>query len=259
MKIFIRKVDGEFPDDWLYAAYVGFKQRGADITTFENISDVPPGMDNLVVSFIEETETHMINSGVTIPTPLNVPEVLEGYAAPRKILTMAEFKKETELPIFIKPNAKLKQFPCGVISKESSRQSFFTDVPDETEVMITDVLDIKSEWRGFVHNNKLVGLKHYGDGGFTEFPNDSIIRGAIGLFGAYKNGDEIETYNRTDTSKKRKIITTKAPIAYSIDFAVTSSGATKLIECNDFWSIGNYGLDPTLYTTMLIDRWREIA
>jgi len=30
-----------------------------------------------------------------------------------------------------------------------------------------------------------------------------------------------------------------------------------LVECNDFYSIGNYGLFPKKYAEMLIARWKE--
>lgn len=52
---------------------------------------------------------------------------------------------------------------------------------------------------------------------------------------------------------------TKAPRAYSIDVAVQKdSGETILIECNDGWSLGNYGLSPKQYVRLLTTRWREI-
>ena len=32
-----------------------------------------------------------------------------------------------------------------------------------------------------------------------------------------------------------------------------------LVECNDFWSICNYGLDPVIYAKMLRDRWFQLT
>jgi hypothetical protein len=39
---------------------------------------------------------------------------------------------------------------------------------------------------------------------------------------------------------------TDSPIGYTLDVCVNSDG-TFLIECNDGWSIGNYGLEGKAY------------
>ncbi len=56
-----------------------------------------------------------------------------------------------------------------------------------------------------------------------------------------------------------------APSAYALDIGITSDCNFKgecnknvVIECNDFWSLGNYGLSPKLYSRGLMLRWREL-
>ena len=48
------------------------------------------------------------------------------------------------------------------------------------------------------------------------------------------------------------------PAGYSIDFGITSDGRTLLIECNDGWSLGNYGLNDVTYSTLLAKRWVQL-
>ena len=48
------------------------------------------------------------------------------------------------------------------------------------------------------------------------------------------------------------------PAGYSIDFGVTNDGRTLLIECNDGWSLGNYGLNDVTYSTLLAKRWLQL-
>ncbi len=50
-----------------------------------------------------------------------------------------------------------------------------------------------------------------------------------------------------------------APAAYAMDFGVTDSGATILVEVNDGYSLGNYGLDSLLYAKLLSARWAELT
>jgi hypothetical protein len=50
----------------------------------------------------------------------------------------------------------------------------------------------------------------------------------------------------------------KCPVAYTIDVAVLADGSMTVIEFNDFWAIGGYGMKPWDYAQMLIDRYFEI-
>lgn len=48
-----------------------------------------------------------------------------------------------------------------------------------------------------------------------------------------------------------------APIGYGIDWAVTDSGETLLMELNDGFSLGNYGCRGHHYTAVIEARWRQ--
>jgi len=52
---------------------------------------------------------------------------------------------------------------------------------------------------------------------------------------------------------------TGAPVAYSLDFGVTEDGRTLLVEANDFYFLGCYGLSPLSYALAIADRWKEIV
>ena len=47
--------------------------------------------------------------------------------------------------------------------------------------------------------------------------------------------------------------------AYGIDFGVLRDGKTALVELNDGFSLGSYGLDDALYTDLIVTRWREMT
>jgi hypothetical protein len=48
------------------------------------------------------------------------------------------------------------------------------------------------------------------------------------------------------------------PIAYSIDFGITSEGKTLLIEMNDAYGLSSYGLNKMIYCKILEKRWDQI-
>lgn len=226
--------DGKFPlDDWGSMALYGFLKKGYDIILFEDLeTEVPRSKESILVACIDTTEKYLSKFGI-VPQPLNVPGELLEYAGRRiESMTLGEFKKGSELPVFVKPVHKNNDFPAGVIKYESSRSVLFEKVPEETPVIVSEYINFLSEFRGYVFDGKLQGLNWY-IGDLDAFPEVSIIRKAIA---DYKF----------------------QPAGYSIDFGVTNDGRTLLIECNDGWSLGNYGLDPMNYSTLLQRRWFEL-
>lgn len=49
------------------------------------------------------------------------------------------------------------------------------------------------------------------------------------------------------------------PSGFTLDFGVTDDGRTLLIEVNDAFSLGCYGLDPLAYAKLLETRWAELT
>jgi hypothetical protein len=156
---------------------------------------------------------------------------------------LGEFKKENIVTIFVKPHSKIKAFPSGVLKMQSSIKNLTgfkgEELDDSIEVMTSEVIDILSEYRCFIKKGELIGIKHY-QGDFTVFPNVNTIRKIIAAY-------------------------TSAPAAYSLDVAITSitdfktyREKTILVEVQDMWSIGPYGLDPKLYVSLLKARWYEL-
>jgi hypothetical protein len=102
----------------------------------------------------------------------------------------------------------------------------------DMEIQISEPVEFVTEYRGFVLRGDLVGLKHY-KGDFGLVPDVAVIKQAIA---AYKG----------------------APVAYSIDFGVDDKGRSLLVEVNDAFALGNYGLNSLIYTDIIEARWDEI-
>ena len=232
MKVYIRASDGVYPDnDWLISAYLGFKERGFKIILFQDAEEIPFSKDNIAVDWIEDTYKYFEKNGISVRKSLNIPEELKKF---RKVefMKMKDFLLDTRVPIFIKPDGKAKSFPSGVVKNNSNKKLLFSDVDPEESCMISEVIDIVSEYRCYILRGEIIGIYNY-LGNIFKFPDPNSI---CDFLDAYKS----------------------APIAYSLDVAVTSANETIFLECNDAWSLGNYGLDAQKYSKMLEARWKEI-
>lgn len=134
--------------------------------------------------------------------------------------------------LFIKP-LKLKLF-SGLIL-DGTIQSSLADVPDTTKVLAYEVIpNIISEWRGYVHMNKLIDCRCY-SGDFMVSPDYDFIQ------------QQINECKQDDF-----------PIAYTIDIGILDDNTCIVIEFNDMWAIGNYGMENEIYLRLLRDRYFEI-
>lgn len=135
-------------------------------------------------------------------------------------------------PSLVKPAAHdLKRFAEHVVANYADLAKTAALAAD-IEVSCADALDMVSEYRVYVTRGEIVGCKHY-FGDFRKFPDFKVIDRAVQAF-------------------------KPAPAGYAIDFAVTGDGKTVLIEVNDGFALGSYGLNPMLYSGLLEARWLEL-
>src|SRR6185369_10155937 len=163
---------GEIASIDCYCAYEGALKMGDKVIFFEDQREVPLSPTEefcipLMVSSVEDTIAYFERAGVTVPAPLSIPEELIAFPQRKyDIKTLKQFKTETELPIFVKPHSKLKTFPSGVITKESSRSTLFNtingkEIDQEQLVLTSEVVDMISEFRVFVLRGKVLDIQHY--------------------------------------------------------------------------------------------------
>lgn len=242
MKVYIQKHEGLFLDDLFFTADMGFRKLGADIKYFEDIDTVPFSKDIVVVAFIEDSIKYFKDNNIEIPKPLNIPKELwkDEYLLRYIYIDSFQALKETawqDLPKFVKPVDQVKQFSSGILTNPYTIDLSIGILPDETNIMVSSIVDFISEYRCFIYKQEIVGIKHY-TGDFNKFIDPSIVKLMVNQY-------------------------SNAPISYSLDVGLmiepnTGLESTTLVECNDFWSIGSYGLDAVIYAKMLRDRWFQI-
>ena len=164
----------------------------------------------------------------------------EKWTCPRNNESPFEIKRLRDVinqkGIFIKP-VEIKLFTGLVL--DGCNYPHLNELPQDTEVYVYDAWDqtkIQSEWRGYIHNGKLDDIRNY-SGNPLIFPKlDSIQK-------------QIEK-NKKDNFPK----------TYTIDVAIMEGEENpRIIEYNDMWAIGNYGVPMNFYIKYLESRYFEIV
>ena len=237
-KIYIQSLNNFPIADWAVSAYQGFRDKQANIIFFEDIEEVPVSKANIVVAFIEDTNKYLEKLGLPPKQALNIPWQLkrEAYLKRRiescTMRIVIENNTSEHWPLFIKPDGKAKEFVAGVVKNQRDATLYFNNIPLDTKILCSEVVDFVSEYRCYIINGVLKGMKHYLGDPFLVPNKDKVLQ-------------MIADY-------------TEAPAGYSLDVGILSTGETVLVECNDGWSLGNYGLDHSIYSTLLATRWREM-
>lgn len=223
-----------------------FWERGYEVMRFDYPELCDGALDRSLLSFADET---LVAGGVgTVreainranrpqPEMLDLPDCLQPWIG-RKfwISTLNEvrqpFEKEEETgPVHVKPLREHKKFK-GTVFKKFSDLIPSAAVDGETEVLVQEVVEFVSEWRAYLFRGRIRFVANYlGDP--LVFPDVSRMQAALGAF-------------------------ENCPVACGMDWGITSTGETLLVEVNDGYALGNYGLDGYVYTAMIEARWREI-
>lgn len=201
------------------------------LTTFDEV--VSGKFDNLIpnhlfvgsVEFMREVFNRIGLKDVRLPINSN-----REY----ELITLGEAQSrvKTGTKLFIKP-VQIKLF-SGVVL-DGMKYSFLSTLPDDTMVIAYEPFPTQliSEWRVYIHNNKIVDSRNY-SGDFTTSPQYNYVKEVV--------------------MENRKTF----PSAYTIDVGVLDGGENVVVEFNDMWSIGNYGVPNYIYLRMLRERYFEI-
>ena len=228
----------------IFKAWEGFRRRGYKTALFEpaelHEGRLPIAPDTLLVSGIRCWTAAFRQLGLPRPVADDLPECLASYRGRRVWPSSLGRLRATygrdgpgPPPQFVKPRRASKLFP-GFILAEAEGLRSVEHLPDDTDVLVSECVAFTSEWRCFVCRGRVLGLSHY-DGDCLVYPDAEVVRRAIRDFHA------------------------AAPAAYGIDFGVTPDGRTLLVEVNDAYALGCFGLKEVPYSEMLEARWLELV
>lgn len=225
-----------------YAAWEGFAERGAAAKLFVPADHCTADRQKLTLDLNSDTVVHgtipvvhaaLRTLGIDPPAPLDYPDSLQRFLG-RKVweTDLGRARDSASWPLFIKPRYHGKAF-AGLVVRAFRNLLSTGDLPDEYPVWASEILEFESEWRIFVLNGEVLDARPYGHEAFRAVPGKDRVCEMISAF-----------ENR--------------PIAFALDVGV-SNGETFLVEANDAYSLGTYGLDPMLYAKLIHARWSELT
>jgi hypothetical protein len=240
-RVYIKKASGEIASEACYTAWRGFSHLGYPLDFFEwdDLTQRCLRLDPLTLVVGGTVAVHMAlrQIGSQVPSALNLPSPLLGFAGRRVWETTLGavrqgFRLKQSVSVFVKPLVETKSFAGCVVADESELERL-QHLADDLGVQAAEPVAFVSEWRYFVHRGAVAGLAHY-RGDWSVVPDSGTVRRAVAAY-------------------------SPAPAAYSLDFGVTADGRTLLVEANDAFALGAYGLDAVAYARMLEDRWLELV
>lgn len=234
MKVYVQSYPNNFPHNYnFFNAYEGFLDMGAEIIHFCNPHGLQDSKDiDIVVGYVGTVRDRLNQLGFETPE-MDYPNQLINYVG-RRIWksNINTISSHSELwPVFVK-SSENKRITGKVI----------TSIHDligcgesgcNAEVYCSEVVKFLAEWRVFVRYGQILDVRPY-KGDWRIHYNPSVIENCIKDFKS-------------------------APAGYAIDFGVTEDGRTLLIEVNDGYSLGCYGLNKYSYAKLLSARWAELT
>ena len=231
MRAFIHTVGGRPFNEECEVAWHGFEKLGVECVPFSDndVLDQATRYD-VVVGGMMVCEHALALQGVSAPRvdyPHNIREFL-GREIDEKAV---EAIRPDGLPVFVKPVLE-KDLP-GVVINSMDELAPYLEKGNSYLLYVSEPVKFVSEWRVFVRYRRILGVGHYqGDIGIV--PDWTVAARAIShLYSDRPNG-------------------------YGLDLGVTDDGRTLVVEVNDGFALGSYGLDDVAYALLLSARWAQL-
>jgi hypothetical protein len=235
--VFVQARANEATNANTFAASEGFRLLGRQVQQFDAgaLESIPLTRATVVCGYVGIVHRALERLGVTRPRVPSIPAQL-GPLYGREIReTTLGAVREDDVPVFIKPLHDDKVFPGHVRGREIDDLARTAMLPDRFEVIAAEVVVFASEWRCFVLRGEVLDARRYAGSFRTQAPDWSVLDEALRRMGA------------------------EAPAGYAIDLGVTADGRTCVVEVNDGYSLGCYGLAPLAYARLLDARWQELC
>lgn len=196
--------------------------------------DIPMPDATCLIGSVEWCRNWLKEYGHEIPKAIDIFQFQEFLNRDIMVCDSKHFlESNTTWPIFVKPHTDIKAFTGTQVLSNFDAHLVLRDF--EGDLLVQQVTDpIISEWRVYVNRGKVIGCKCY-TGFNLDFPNKDFITEVV-IFAKEKMNN----------------------VSFTLDFGINEYEDTFLIEPNDGWAIGNYGLEPVDYLRFCEDRWKQM-
>lgn len=138
-------------------------------------------------------------------------------------------------PAFAKPSGRQKRF-TGRVFASPDDLIHLEGASGSTTIHCAEPVRWTSEHRVYVVRGRVVGIRHYAGEPAVSL-DDAVVSEAV----------------------RRLQQSGETTAGYGLDLGVLDDGRTALVEWNDGFSLGSYGLDAGSYTELILARWSELV
>lgn len=237
MRVFLRRdSDNEYMSVNFAVAAAGFDQLGWELIGHQQIGAILSDLrrDDIVVDFGDETRQALRALGCAAPELPTYPDPLRPFLG-RQIWTSTidTIAARPELwPVFVKPRDESKKF-TGVLVRGPRDLIGCGDPRSDTPVWCSDPVRFRREWRCFVRYGQILDVRPY-KGDWRAAYDERVIEAAVAAWDGQPRG-------------------------WALDVGVDAQGRTLVVEVNDGFALGAYGLTPLDYARLLSARWSELT
>lgn len=236
----------EIPHNYNMAnAMYGFRELGAEIVPYHTIDEIYEKVDkeDIVLDYIDQCNEIFRKYGIEPYIP-DYPKDMDAFLG-RKIWkdtinSIASNEEKWSAGYFVKP-IRDKAFTGKIISSIADLVGC-GNCTENYEVLVSEPLDILAEWRGFITYDKLVDLRPYG----------MLLDKTRQSYLYHYDGDTVKKMMEVFCAWKDR------PAACSMDICYTRDGRTLLVEFNDAYALGAYGLPSITYAKLISARWAQL-
>lgn len=228
VKLYYRVDEKGIPfDNFCSDAAIGANEMGIECIPFSDIKQVNKNQYNIVVTTVEESLEWLEYNFQMLDDRF----AKEFKGRKEEITTIAELKV---FPCFIKPYKQIKAFTGIIVYSMEEAKLFTQDYKDS--ISCQEIIDFESEYRIYMHADRgMLGIKHYLGDPFIS-PDKNFV-------------DELIKCSKNNLKVN----------SYTLDIGIDKNGKNYLIEINDGWAVGNYGLNPIDYYSFVKARWLQLT
>lgn len=226
-------------------AMYGFRELGAEIIPYHFLDEIYSNVtrEDIVLDYISQCNAIFKKFGV-IPNMPDYPSEFEQFFG-RKIWhdtidSISCDEAKWSAGNFVKP-VQDKVF-TGKVIRSLADLIGCGKCGENYEVLVSEPLNIKAEWRCFLMYGQIADIKPYGQ--------------MLGM-------SEESYFYHYDTNVVKEMLKTfqnwkECPAACSMDICVTEDARTLLVEFNDAYALGAYGLSSITYAKLISARWSQL-
>ena len=226
-------------------AMYGFRELGAEIIPYHKIDEIYDRVnrEDIVLDYIDQCNSIFSKFGIEPSIP-DYPKVMDKFLG-RKICkdtinSISRSEAKWSAGYFVKP-VRSKVFTGKIISSISDLVGC-GNYSEDYDVLVSEPLDICAEWRCFILYDEIVDVRPYG----------------LLLDRNRKSYKYHYDFKVLDSMLEAFISWEERPMACSLDICVTKDGQTLLVEINDAYSLGCYGLASVFYAKLISARWSQL-